>query len=186
MIKKLTIYEDFKKVITTFQQPPFYEKLTEKDMMEEFKLYLDDKIGGCFAYYDVDDILGINCFTYGTDESHGIIFPNNDNIAYISGMATLEKARGMGIGTQLFEYVMNYFKEKEVYDYVYLRTNLYGSMSSGIAKKHDFITLQKDNQIYTQAVKFERIDPTVSDTDLRKFMVKKMNDNVSYSDIKFK
>ena len=186
MIKKLTIYEDFKKVITTFQQPPFYEKLTEKDMMEEFKLYLDDKIGGCFAYYDVDDISGINCFTYGIDESHGIIFPNNDNIAYISGMATLEKARGMGIGTQLFEYVMNYFKEKEIYDYVYLRTNLYGSMSSGIAKKHGFITLQKDNQIYTQAVQFERIDPKVCDTDLRKFMVKKMNDNVSYSDIKFK
>ena len=33
MIKKLNIYEDFKKVITTFQNPPFYEKLTEKDMM---------------------------------------------------------------------------------------------------------------------------------------------------------
>ena len=76
--------------------------------------------------------------------------------------------------------------QKEIYDYVYLRTNLHGSMSSGIAKKHGFITLQKDNKIYTQAVQFERIDPTVNDTDLRKFMVKKMNDNVSYSDIKFK
>lgn len=123
---------------------------------------------------------------YGTDESHDIIFPNNDNIAYISGMATLEKARGMGIGTQLFEYAMNYFKEKAIYDYVYLRTSLYAFMSSGIAKKHGFITLQKDNQIYTQAVQFERIDPTLNDTDLRNFMVKIMNDNVSYSDIKFK
>ena len=184
MIKELKIYEDFKKIIQVFQAAPFYEKLTEADMKEEYETYMSDK-GGAFVYYNnLNEIQGINCYTFGAEKEHGIIFPNNDQIAYISGMATLMEARGKGISTQLFEYTMDYFKSLQAIDYVYLRTNLEGSMSSGIAKKHGFITLMKENQIYTQAVQYERINNGQIETDIRKFMAISLNEDTNCDKIK--
>ncbi|MEG1048655.1 MAG: GNAT family N-acetyltransferase [Bacilli bacterium] len=184
MIKQLKIYEDFVKIIKVFQQKPFYEKLTEEDIQKEFQLYIDGK-GGAFAYYDIDEIVGITCFTEGFESEHGIIFPDFNKVSYISGMATLEKARGKGVGTDLMEYTLDNFKNEKNYDYTYLRTNLIGSMSSGIAKKHGFITLEKNNQIYTQQVTFERIDPNIPNTDIRKFMAKTLTKEANYDKISY-
>ena len=68
-------------------------------------------------------------------DDHGLIFPNNEKVIYISRIATLEEARGKGVGTQLLKYIIEYLKSNELYDYIYWRTNLEGSIVSRIAKK---------------------------------------------------
>ena len=56
---------------------------------------------------------------------------------------------------------------------MYLRTNLYGSMSEGIAKSRGFEIMKNNNEIITEEVSFKRTNPDISETDMRKFLVKR-------------
>lgn len=174
-VLKRVNYLEFKKVITVFQQPPFYEKCTEADMKTEFQGYENN--GFVMGCYIDGEIKGINCVLKEVEEEHKDIikFPNDDKVAYISGIATLKEARGHGVGTLLMEHTIEHLKQLQTIDYLYLRTNLYNSMSEGIAYKHGFYDYQLGGEIVVQNVEFERNDPTISSVDERKLMVKKLN-----------
>ena len=65
------------------------------------------------------------------------------------------------------------FKRKRELFGWYLRTNLYELMSEGIAKSRGFEIMKNNNGIITEEVSFKRTNPDISETDMRKFLVKR-------------
>lgn len=171
IVKEINKYEDFKKVIKIFQQPPFNEILTEEDMINEFQSYIDN--GYALGCYDKEDILGFIGILKGLQHNHPVSFENPDNVLYVNGITVLNEHRNRGVGTKLLESVLDKVMETDDFDTMYFRTNNENSMFEPIAAKHGFEVVTKDGEVVTQDVEFDRIDPNAPKTDKRKFLTKK-------------
>ncbi len=174
MIKNLKDYKDFRKVFRIFETEPFWEDWKENQIKEEFDEFQSE--GDIFAKYDVNDIMGIVTLLYGARNYHPVIgaFEVPSKVIYISDLAVLHKYRGLGIGTELAKYAVEVgsLQGKES---MYLRTNLEGSMSEHIFDRLGFEVMKDSNgKIITQAVQFPRCKENVPDTDIRKFMLKRL------------
>ncbi|MGI6329843.1 MAG: GNAT family N-acetyltransferase [Bacilli bacterium] len=169
-IKKIEMYKDFKKVVQVFKDPPFSEILTEKEMIEEFKSYLDNGIS--YGYYNNNSILGFIGVLKGVQKGHPINKYNAEQVLYINGIAVLKEFRKKGIATKLMNYTI---KEIDLYKYlaIYLRTNYQGSKIKNVALKAGFEIVKKEGKIITEDVIFKRNNGEIA-TDKRMFMLKKL------------
>jgi len=179
-IKKIEMYKDFKKVVQVFKDPPFSEILTEKEMIEEFKSYLDNGISYgyynnnsiSYGYYNNNSILGFIGVLKGVQKGHPINKYNAEQVLYINGIAVLKEFRKKGIATKLMNYTI---KEIDLYKYlaIYLRTNYQGSKIKNVALKAGFEIVKKEGKIITEDVIFKRNNGEIA-TDKRMFMLKKL------------
>lgn len=173
MVKKLNNYNDFRKVFKIFETEPFWEKWSEELIREEYDEF--QSIGGIYAKYDIDDIMGIITLIYGARSSHPVTFEDPSKAIYISDLAVLHEYRGKGVGSELAEIALMKAYMKNNINWLYLRTNLEGSMSENIFSKLGFeIMKDQAGKIITQDVQFPRCIEGVSDTDVRKFMLKRI------------
>ena len=123
----------------------------------------------------MNKIVGLLNLVYGAQKNHPLEFDNPEKVMYISDIAVLEKFRGKGCGSELAKYSIDFTKSLNKYELMYLRTNLVGSMSEGIFKKQGFeIVNDKNGNILTQEVQFERTKPDLPTSDIRKFLIKKI------------
>ncbi len=119
--------------------------------------------------------MGIVTLIYGAKASHPVKFDDPSKVIYISDLAVLHQYRGKGVGSELAKYALIKAYMKDNYNHMYLRTNLEGSMSENIFDKLGFEVMKdKDGNIITQDVQFPRCKEGVSDTDVRKFMLKRL------------
>ena len=181
MIKNLKIsdgLQDFEKVYKVFKEYPFYELWTKEKIAEEFEYLLEN--GDIFGYYDNGNILGINTIIYGALKEHPLVFPNSERVLYVSDIAVINESRGKGIGSLLLRNTVELALESNMYDYIYLRTNLTGSMSEGLSKKQGFEVMKNNGNIITQDCYFERCNDEINPIDTRKFLVKTLHNNRNY------
>ena len=166
-------FKDFQEVFKVFMSEPFFEAWTENDMKEEFE---DIKSHGeILGYYTNFDIAGLLTLIDGAKESHPVKFENPEKVIYISDVATKKEYRGKGYAKDLVNYFMHFLDNQDYYDRAYLRTNLEGSMSEGLFIPYGFETIRdENNQIITQTCEFPRVKPELPETDVRKFLVKKL------------
>lgn len=176
LVKSLRNYEDFKSGIRVFCAPPYNEKLTEEDCRLEFQSYVDNGIA--FGCYVNGELAGLNCISNDVHESYSIRFPDNKRVAYYSGLAVKEKYRRKGLGKILVASTEKYIEESGDYDYAYARILCEGSMSEGIFRANKFEDAYYNGVLIVDDVTYDRNDPSVSKTDRRKYMVKKINPNV--------
>ena len=135
-IKKLTNFEDFKKVFeTVFSKFPFFESWTEEEIRETYNFNLEEGI--IFGYYNNNNCLGFISMRSHHRYEHPIDFGGKKSI-YISHVAVLPKYRHNNIGSELVSYALNFIKA-EGYEYAYLRLNDDFPMGFGIAKRNGFI-----------------------------------------------
>jgi len=169
-IKKIEIYEDFKKVVQVFKEPPFSEILTKKDMMEEFESYLNKGIS--YGYYFNNNILGFIGILRGRQKGHPINKYSSEQILYINGIAVLKEFRKKGIASKLMNHTI---KEIDIYKYlaIYLRTNYQGSKIKNVALNAGFEILKKEGKIITEDVTFKRNNGEIA-ADKRMFMIKEL------------
>lgn len=125
-------FEGFKKVLLVFREAPWYENLTDQDVIDEWNLYvksdiekdLESKVGikpnddySVFGYFNEDDeLVSMITYTmsYGNHEDHkehGVEFNDEDIVGYIYGMATSLEHRGKGYNTKILSELVKYFKE---------------------------------------------------------------------------
>lgn len=122
-------YEEFKQVLYVFKEAPWYEKLSEQDVLDEWHLYKKSNIEKINEFYrgiyPNDDYSVFGCFvdgklvsivtytlSYGNDvmhKEHGVDFNDSEIIAYIYGMATLKNHRGNGYNSMLLEAANQHF-----------------------------------------------------------------------------
>ena len=173
IVKEVNKLNEFCDVITVFKSKPYNEILTKEDIEEEYQLYMSNGIIiGCYIN---GEIAGLNCIYDGAEKKHSIVFNDKDKIAYYSGFAVKPLFRGLGVGKLLIYQTDKYLQNLKLYDYSYARILLEGSMSEGIFKKNDFQDAYYNDKLIVDEVKYKRNDPTVSDTDKRKYMVKTMS-----------
>jgi len=169
-IKIINELKDLKQVVKVFQDPPFSEPLTEKDILEEFTSYQNH--GVAYGYYDEDEILGYIGILKGIQHNHPIYHTPSHRVLYINGIATLRTKRKHGVGSSLLNYAITSI-DPELYNLIYLRTNAEGSMLNNIAYANGFKDLTSQGKLVTQEVTFERINGEIG-TDQRKFMIKSL------------
>lgn len=125
-------FEGFKNVLLVFREAPWYENLTDQDVIDEWNLYvksdiekdLESKAGikpnddySVFGYFnEEDELVSMITYTmsYGNHEDHkehGVEFNDTDTVGYIYGMATSSKHRGKGYNTKILGELVKYFKE---------------------------------------------------------------------------
>ncbi len=169
-VKKIELYEDFKKVVQVFKEPPFSEILTKKDMMDEFESYLEK--GVSYGYYFNDQILGFIGILKGIQEGHPIYSYDSDQVLYINGVAVLKEYRKRGIASKLLNHSIN---EIDWYKFcaIYLRTNYVGSKLENVALKAGFEKIMENNKVITEDVIFKRNTGEIA-SDKRMFMIKKL------------
>ena len=164
-------YEDFASVFKVFTSAPFFEDWTSEMVLNAYHS-LDVKDGIIFGFYlkDSNECVGLLTLRPAVDGEHPVSFPNNSKVMYLSDVATLQKCRGMGIGTELFLHGLRHTRVLG-YDYIYLRTNEKSkSMSYRIAEKCGFRQVW---DVY-QEVDFPRNRPGLSTKDFRVFMEQKL------------
>lgn len=154
-------YDIFELVFKEFEKYPFYEKWTKKEILEEFKYFLQNgKIFTC-------DEKGIINILPNYIKSKNLPSIPKSNL-YISDVVVLEQYRKQGIGNSLFDFVMDYAKTK--YDYIYLRTNLEGSMIEPLAVKRGFEVINNEfNNTFVEDVSFLRQSGEI-EKDKRKYL----------------
>ena len=133
-------YNNFKEVFMVFEAEPFYEAWTEEDYQEEFLDFINNgKMYGIFII---------------------------EKAVYLSDIAVCRNARNKGYGTKLMEYIINEFGRD--FD-IYMRTNLDGSMSEGIAVRNGFKVISGK----IQEVSFKRTKKGIPEVDKRKYLIRK-------------
>lgn len=171
-IKNLKEYKEFRKIFEIFKYYPFYEAWKEQDFKDEFS-YLKNN-GEIFGWYlNNEEIIGLVSLIYGAKTSHPVSFSNPDKMMYLSDIAVLDKYRGQGVGGNLLDFAINYTNLLKYYEAMYLRTNLNGSMSEGIARSRGFEIIRNNNKIITEEVSFPRTNQDISETDTRKLLIKR-------------
>lgn len=172
-ISVLQKYEEFRRVFGIFKGAPFYEAWKEEEFLEEFE-YLKT-YGEIFGFYtNTGDVAGLVSLIYGAKDSHPVKFLEPKKVMYLSDIAVLPKYRGNGYAKELAKFAISYTKWLEFYKEMYLRTNLEGSMSERIFMNYGFDVMKKDGIIITEEVSFERTNPEISNTDVRKFLSKRL------------
>ena len=165
-MNKIGDFSDFKKGLKVFSDPPYNELLTDKDCLDEYNSYMDN--GLVFACYVNSNIAGIN---------YNITFPDNKKVAYYAGLAVLEKYINRGFGKILVDYTEDYLESINKYDYTFARILCEGSMSEPIFKMNGFSDFCVGDKLIVDEVTYDRNDPSISKSDKRKYMVKKLNPN---------
>ena len=171
VIKPITNFDDFSKVIDVFKEPPFDEPLTLKDKLEEYNGYL--KNGLALGYYHSNgDLMGLAGLMHEVEEEHESYFADEAgalNPFYIYGLATLKEYRGHGVCTTLMEVIHDIADENNI-DFIYLRTNVENSMSEGLCRKLGYTDMCEDGEKIIQTVTFERGNGQVESDD-RHFLI---------------
>ena len=161
-------YKLFKSIFSVFMRDPFFEKWTNAEMLEEFKDFL--AYGKMFCY----DNKGLMNIVPNRKKLETLPYDMWGNFLYLSDIAVLENARMQGIGSTMFDYLIEYGYENE-FDVIYFRTNLEKSKSAGIGLKKGFtVVTDCNNNIITEAVSFPRVREDISETDIRQYLVKKL------------
>ena len=157
-------YSDFVKLYKIFEKPPYSEKYSDQDLLNEFNFLTSG--GHIYGYYENDICIGMVTYNKRTAYTeHPILYEHPENVAYLSDVTVLEEHRGKGIGTLLMKYAMKKAKE-EGYDTMYMRTLQPGqSMSYGIAIKLGFKLLKE-----TETITRVRLDENRDETDVRIFL----------------
>ena len=171
-IKPITDFEDFSKVIDVFKEWPFDEPLTLEDKKEEYNGYL--KNGLCLGFYhNTGDIMGLAGLMHEVEEEHEEYFAPQAgklNPFYIYGLATLPEYRGHGVCTTLMEVIHDIALENNI-DFIYLRTQLEGSMSEGLCRKLGYTDMCQNSKKIVQTVTFERGTTGEIGSDDRQFLI---------------
>ena len=168
-------YEIFKSIYCEFASEPFWEKWTEELFKEVFDNYTQN--GRCFVCQRSGAAKGLIAVTFGPkgDQPEEL---ERDNIAWLSDIVVKREFRGQGIGTRLQNFMMDYLRESCKPDMVYLRTNLKGSMSEGLARKTGFEVIKdQSGEPITQDCFFERTRDNIPATDTRKFLAISLKGN---------
>ena len=176
-VKTVNNYEDFKNTIIVFRGFPYYEMLPEEDIKDEFGLYQDKGIA--LGAYVNDQIVGLNCIVYESEDKHSLAFVDPKKIAYYSGLAVKEECRGLGIGKILVSETDKFLQDLKMFDYEYARILLHGSMSEGIFRLNGFEDAKVSDGLIVDEVGYVRSNTGKYATDERKYMVKKLVPNTS-------
>ena len=136
-IKKIESFEDFKNVYMVFSEKPYEEKYTEEDIREIYDDYLENGIIN--GAYLNGKCIGLIAILKGKRKGQPVEFDKEDDeIAYLSDIAVIDKYRKLGVGTRLvIDALLN--SKREGKKIMYMRTLEEGrSMSYGIARKVGF------------------------------------------------
>ena len=172
-IRLVNNYDQFKEVFKVFMDEPFYEAWTNNDMEEEYNEIKNN--GEIIGYYNNNDLSGILTLIDGARDSHPVKFSNPQEVIYVSDIAVKHEYRGRGYAKELVNYFMNFANNQDYYKYAYLRTNLEGSMSEGLFIHNGFTNMvDGNNEIITQVCSFPRTKDNLPETDIRKFLCKKL------------
>ena len=156
-------YDDFYKLFKVFENPPYSEKFSDKEIMDEYKLLTSG--GFVYGYYEDDICVGLVTFNKYTLYDHPIKYEHPEKVVYLSDVAVLDEYRGKGLGTMLMKYALDRAKE-EGYEIACMRTLQPGeSMSYGIAIKLGFKQLQE-----TETIVRDRHDKNRDTVDERIFL----------------
>ena len=140
------------KLLKSFEEQ-YGEEITYEAAKEELKLY--DTNGKLFIYLDENMIpVSMNGVTYN-EENLSVDFKSYDdkNVSsvYFYGLSTLKNFRGKGACSKLVSFAIEYAYYND-FDLVYARTDLIGSNSEGIMKKHGMQVCENDEGIIAEWV----------------------------------
>lgn len=156
-------YQDFYKMYKVFEQPPYSEKFSDEEILDEYKLLTSG--GRVYGYYNQGICIGMVTYNKNLLYEHPIYYEQPEKVVYLSDVTVLKEFRGKGIGTTLMKYAIEKAKE-EGYEIMYMRTLQPGqSMSYGIALKLGFKKLAE-----TETVIRERHDKGRDTVDERIFL----------------
>lgn len=137
-IRKIEIenYGDFYKMYKVFENPPYSEKFTDEEILQEYELLTSG--GHVYGYYKNGICIGLVTFNKSILYNHPIHYDHPNKVVYLSDVTVLEEYRGQGIGTELMKYAIEIAKH-EGYEVMYMRTlQPEQSMSYGIALRLGF------------------------------------------------
>jgi len=134
-IQTLQDFKEFSHIFKVFESFPFFEKWTEQEIRNEYKLNTDT--GYIFGYYQDGKCVGFISIRNQHPNEHPVHYGHESKVVYISDLAVLPQYRRQGIATQLFEYAVKVATSKG-YEYAYLRINDNNPMAFNIAKKQGF------------------------------------------------
>lgn len=172
-------YVSFSSIIKeVFSLPPWDEKLTEGEVLEEFHHCMKNGfILGAFAANG--DLMGIAEFIHEFLDEHAPFIPLpyqfQDSTWYIHGLATLPQYRSssasnnqLHVCTNLVCHGLHFCQTlaPKNSDYCYFRISEHGSMSKGLGERQGFVLVKKEGEISQQV-----IDPNLADP-YRNFMIK--------------
>jgi len=158
-------YKIFENIFREFERAPFFEKWSDEEILEEFGEFL--KEGKMFTY----DNKGLMNIQFNKKKSNLLPYSDWGNFIYLSDIVVLEKYRGNGIASSMFDYLIAYAQNLN-FNSIYFRTNLVGSMSESIGTKRGFrIVTNSNGGIITDEVSFLRQNGAIQ-SDTRKYLVK--------------
>ncbi len=186
-------YKAFSAIIKeVFSLPPWDEKLTEEEVLEEFKHCTGNGfILGAFS--KTGELMGIAEFIHEFLDEHAPYIPlpscSTDSAWYIHGLATLPKYRSsnnengnqLHVCTNLVQQGLLFCKDlaPKHSDYCYFRISEHGSMSKGLGERQGFVIVRKEGEISEQI-----IDPNLADP-YRNFMIKDLRVPMELADYSF-
>lgn len=129
------------------------EEITLESAEEELKLY--DSNGKLFIYLDENMVpVSMNGVTYN-EENISVDFKSchdkDINSIYFYGLSTIKSFRGKGACSELVSFAIEYAYYNN-FDFVYARTDLVGSNSEGIMKKHGMQICENEEGIIAEWV----------------------------------
>ena len=156
-------YTDFYKMYKIFEEPPYSEKYSDEEILNEYELLTAG--GHVYGYYENGNCIGLVTYNKMILYEHPIHYENPNEVAYLSDVTVPKEHRGKGIGTSLMKYALLDAKN-EGYKIMYMRTlQPEQSMSYGIALKLGFKCLAE-----TEIVIKERHDKNRNIADKRIFL----------------
>ena len=156
-------YSDFYKLYKVFENPPYSEKYTDKEILDEYNFLTSE--GRVYGYYLDNVCVGLVTYNKKLLYNHPIYYEHPEEVVYLSDLTVLKEYRGKGVGTELMRYALLDAK-KHGYKIAYMRTlQPEQSMSYGIAIKLGFKLLQE-----TEIVVRERHDKDRNTADKRIFL----------------
>lgn len=140
------------KLLKSFEEQ-YGEEITLESAEEELKLY--DTNGKLFIYLNENMVpVSMNGITYNEDNV-SVDFKSNDgktvNNIYFYGLSTVKEYRGKGACSALVTFAIEYAYYND-FDFVYARTDLVGSNSEGIMKKHGMQVCENEEGIIAEWV----------------------------------
>lgn len=148
-----------------FGGEPYNEKWTFKEVLEEKKLIISEQ-GKLIGFYQDEKLIGFVTYRNMLPNEHpGIIYPESENVGYISDIAVLKECRNKGIGSMLFEACLENMRA-EGFTIALMRTLKNGSMSYNIAKRHGLKEITGKEEIVQKA----RMNNNKSQKDIRIFL----------------
>ena len=177
VVKEIENFNNFKEVITVFQDYPYNEILTEEDIKAEYESYIDN--GHMFGCFVEDEIAGINCILNEVPDDYSIGFEDESKIAYYSGLAVKKDFRKLGLGKILVSQTEKHLEETGQYESAFARILCEGSMSERIFKENGFEDAYYNNELIIDKVDYMRNDGERR-SDNRKYMVKRISGQNNY------